>query len=201
MDGSLYLDVNHLARDSDWAHGFLAAYALWGGLVALVLLVVIGWWRGRSGEDAVRDFVAALLCGVSAFVALALNGLVSNAVARPRPFVRYPHAEVLLARSHDLSFPSDHCAIAGALVGGLMILDRRLGLIALPLALLLAFARVYAGVHYPSDVIAGLALGSVTSVLVWLLLSRPAMNAASRLLRTPFAPLIVARRPTGDVSD
>ena len=61
------------------------------------------------------------------------------------------------------------------------------------LALLLAFARVYVGVHYPSDVAGGLAIGAAIGTLVVLTL-RPATAAvALRLARTPLRPLIVSR--------
>ena len=49
----------------------------------------------------------------------------------------------------DFSFPSDHATVAGAVAGGLGIVDRRLGRIAVGLAVLMAAARVYVGAHYP----------------------------------------------------
>jgi membrane-associated phospholipid phosphatase len=75
----------------------------------------------------------------------------------------------------------------------LLLLDRRLGLLALLAALLLAFSRIYAGVHYPSDVAGGLALGAVIGAAV-VLTFRPATAAlAARLVRTPLRPLIAGR--------
>ncbi|GAC1361611.1 MAG: hypothetical protein NVSMB32_00820 [Actinomycetota bacterium] len=56
---------------------------------------------------------------------------------------------LLLARTGDFSFPSDHAAVAGAVATALFLVDRRIGLVAAILALAMAFARVYVGAHYP----------------------------------------------------
>jgi undecaprenyl-diphosphatase len=195
LDARWYLDVNRLARDSGWAHGVAADYALWGGLVALVVLLVVGWLWGRRREDAPRAVATAFLCGISALVALGLNHFISDAVARSRPFVRFPHSETLVSRAHDYSFPSDHCVIAGALVVGLWLVDRRLGAIGALLAILLAFARVYVGVHYPGDVAAGLLIGGAIAAVICLGLRGPASAVAERLLQTPLRPLVAASAP------
>jgi undecaprenyl-diphosphatase len=193
----MYLDLNSISAHSHWAHGFMAAYALWAGLAVLAVLTILAWlWaRQRSWLDGV---VMALLTGLSAVIALGLNHLVSQAVARVRPCHALTHGRtltVILSCAHDYSFPSDHSVIAGALATGLLIFDRRLGAVAWILALFLAFARVYAGVHYPGDVIAGLALGALIALVLWAVLRRPAVAVAARLARTPLRPLIVAGVP------
>jgi membrane-associated phospholipid phosphatase len=195
IDARWYLDVNSFARRTSWAHGFASDYALWGGLVALSLLLVFGWLWGRQRDDAPRAFAAAVLCGISTLVALGINHFISDAVARQRPFLRFPHAETLVSRSHDYSMPSDHTMIAGAFVVGLWLLDRRVGAIAAVLAALLAFTRVYVGVHYPGDVAAGLAIGGAIAAAICVGLRRPATALAERLLDTPLRPLIAAEPP------
>ena len=64
-------------------------------------------------------------------------------------------ARALNLASRTLARGADEFANPTAFTAGLLILDRRLGLLATLLALLLAFARIYVGVHYPSDVAAG----------------------------------------------
>lgn len=194
FDAAWYRDVNAWARRTPWLHGFLSAYALWGGLVVLVVMLVLGWLLARRRTDALRAVAVAVLTGVAAVVALLVNqNLISPAIARARP-CQAMHLEVLLPCSPDFSMPSDHCVIAGALVAGLWILDRRFGVVAAVLALLLAFSRVYVGVHYPMDTVVGLLVGAVIGVLVVLALRRSATALGTRLAATPLRPLVLAGR-------
>lgn len=115
MDTSLYLDVNRLTRETPWAHTALAQYALWGGLALLATLLAGGWLWARRHPEAVDLFAVTFLTGLGTLAAVVVNQkLLSPVFARPRPFVHHPGAVVLLSRSHDFSFPSDHCVIAAS---------------------------------------------------------------------------------------
>jgi membrane-associated phospholipid phosphatase len=103
-----------------------------------------------------------------------------------------PATHLLVAKSADFSFPSDHATAVGAVAVGLLLVRPRLGAIAAALALLLAFTRVYVGVHYPGDVLAGLVLGGAVAVAVRLLALRVGVPALERLGRTRLRRLIVA---------
>jgi undecaprenyl-diphosphatase len=190
LDRTWYLDVNEFARDTGWAHGVVSAYALWAGLVLLALLLVAGWLVARRRPDAPRAVATAFLVGVGAVAALVANQAIGPAVDRLRPCHALHHVEVLLTCAGDSSFPSDHAMIAGAFAAGLLLLDRRIGLVSLVLALLVAFARVYVGVHYPGDVAAGLAIGAAIGAVVVLALRAPVTAVARRLERTPLRPLV-----------
>ena len=84
--------------------------------------------------------------------------------------------QLLVDKTTDFSFPSDHATAAGAVAVGLVLTNRRWGIFAGVLAVVMAFTRVYVGAHYPADVLAGLALGGAVAaagaVLVVPLLSR-----------------------------
>lgn len=75
--------------------------------------------------------------------------------------------------------------MAGAVVTGLLLVSVRLGLIAAAAALLMAFTRVYVAAHYPWDVLAGLLLGSIVTLVGWLLLRVPLTALTSWLRRQP----------------
>jgi undecaprenyl-diphosphatase len=190
-----FRDVNHFARETSWAHDFFAAYALWGGLVVLALLLVAGWLLARRRPDAPRRVATAFLTGTATIVALVVNQqLISPSVARARPCHALHHVEVLLSCGHDYSFPSDHCVIAGAFAAGLLLLDWRLGCGAATLALLLGFARVYVGVHYPGDAAAGLLIGAAICLGLVVALRRPVTRLACALTLTPLRPMIAVSR-------
>ncbi|QDP95132.1 phosphatase PAP2 family protein [Microlunatus elymi] len=164
-------------------HQPLAAYALWGGLALLACLLIIGWWFiARRADRPYRAVAIAVLTGVGSVVALLANQhLLSPLIARPRPCQVIAGVHPLLACNSDFSMPSDHAVIAGALAAGMILLNRRLGVLAAVLALLLAFSRVYVGVHYPSDVLAGLIFGAAVTVMLILVLRVPVERLARAL--------------------
>ena len=71
----------------------------------------------------------SLLAGAAVLLAVAINQPTVHAVNEPRPYTRLPHALVLVHRSVDASFPSDHATMAGAAAVGLLLVHRRLGLV------------------------------------------------------------------------
>ena len=85
--------------------------------------------------------------------------------------------------------------MAGAGAAGLFLVSRTLGWIATAAAILIAFARVYIGVHYPQDVLAGLALGVVVVVLTGFAVRPLLLVALTALARTPLRPTLIAERP------
>ena len=128
------------------------------------------------------------------FVALGLAQVLGHLVDRARPYDVMTSVTVLVDRTKDFSFPSDHATVVGAVAGGLWFVDRRLGRTVAALALLMAFARVYVGAHYPGDVIAGLVLGGGTAMLVRTIAPRVFVPLLERLRDTPLRPLITANR-------
>ena len=74
--------------------------------------------------------------------------------------------EVLVSGKTDYSFVSDHATITMAMAVGLFVAHRKFGLFGIALALLEGFCRVYMGVHYPTDVIGGFALGTAVALLL-----------------------------------
>ena len=169
MGSTLYLDINYFSRQTYWLHGPMAYYAKYG-LGVFAILMLIAWWYARRQPD--RVMASALLAPVLAVLAFVINQPVAGAIGEERPYNKFPNALVLLVKGHDWSFPSDHAILGGAVTLTLFYVSKRLGFIALAFALLMAFARVYVGVHYPQDVVVGLIEGAaIAAVLRFLLIS------------------------------
>lgn len=140
-----------------------------GGVAVLLLatLAVAGFFL-LDGKFAAMGFVLAAVAG-----GLAASSLLKACFARPRPDV-VPH----LSRVYTSSFPSGHSmmsAIVYLTLGALlarMVTQRRLKFyflaVALVLTALVGVSRVYLGVHYPTDVLAGWTAGLVWATLCWL---------------------------------
>ncbi|MFI8359866.1 phosphatase PAP2 family protein [Streptomyces sp. NPDC085612] len=77
----------------------------------------------------------------------------------------------------DWSFPSNHSVLAGAAAVALVAAAPRLAPVVVPAALLMAFSRVFAGVHYPHDVALGLLPGGSVAALAVVVAARPATAA------------------------
>jgi undecaprenyl-diphosphatase len=105
-----------------------------------------------------------------------------------------PHVEVLVAKAHDYTFPSDHAVVAGTVIAGMWLVSKRLAWIATVVGLVLGFARVYVGAHYPSDVVAGLLLGAAICLVLAKPMTRLIKFFVSAIVKTPLRPLVIAKR-------
>jgi undecaprenyl-diphosphatase len=139
----------------------------------------------------------ALWAGIGTIVAVGVNQPIVNGVKENRPYVTLHHTLLLVSRSTDYSFPSDHSTMAGAVAAGLLLVAWRLGLLALLAALLIAFARVYVGAHYPGDVIAGLAVGAVVVLIGYLTVVPVLTRLVTYLSATRLRPLFATSPPCG----
>jgi undecaprenyl-diphosphatase len=158
VDYGLYKTINGLSGESLADHiGKTLALDLAAVLVALVALTFLVPWAGARRR---RRRSGAVLATAASGLALLINQPISWLVERTRPYLAHPgHAHLLISRSHDPSFPSDHATGAFALAFGVWLYDRAIGGILLILAAILAFSRVYVGTHYPADVLAGAFIG------------------------------------------
>ena len=97
------------------------------------------------------------------------NGILKNAVARIRPYEVIDGLECLVRRAVDYSFPSGHTGSSFAAATVMVcLLPKRYGVPAVILAALIAFSRLYVGIHYPTDVLFGFVDGVILGGLaVW----------------------------------
>jgi undecaprenyl-diphosphatase len=166
MDWSLLHSLNNFMAAHDGLEDPLLFYVeISEALFAATLVVVFLLARGARHAAWRRATVAALL---SAGVALAIGKVVSELVDRARPFVADPHGVHLFsAHAADPGFPSDHATAAFAIATAIVLRKRGWGIAALAAATVLSIGRVALGVHFPSDVLAGAALGAAAALGLW----------------------------------
>ena len=148
------------------SHLFLPA-----GIIAVVVLTVVySVARNRSVLPVAAAAVAAGAAWVLAHVAKAIAD-------RPRPYEVMADAVLRQQPAHGTSFPSSHAAVTVAVVIALVpFMVRPLAAVAIGYAVLVGWSRVYLGVHYPLDVLAGagigIAVGGVNLLALQTLLGR-----------------------------
>jgi len=133
---------------------FLSGNRLFGP--ALVLTALLLCWRGGA-RGRVCLLMLVLLVGLVANAAVV--DALKHAFARPRPFLSLPDTRVLVGRGGSGSMPSGHAATWFAALVIVRCYYRRSWWFMLPLAALVSLSRIYNGVHYPSDVLAGACCG------------------------------------------
>lgn len=194
MDYTIDHALNHAIREHALLVSIIAGFATWG--VLTFGIAVCGLWLldpprrpGVWRQAAATGLTAAAL-------ALGANQLINLFWQRPRPFADHPLGVLpLITSAHDGSFPSDHAGLAFAIAFGVLFSAGRSGWLFVAWAALIASSRVLAGVHYPTDVLAGaiigLACGYATARLALPVLARvvtgvsrvtdPALTAVARL--------------------
>ncbi|MFE9928364.1 phosphatase PAP2 family protein [Streptomyces sp. NPDC005533] len=176
----LYLDITAFARSAPgWVQSVCEAWTLYGLLLFGGIFAAV-WWRSRTRGP--RQVALAVLAPPATAVAYAASELLKSAVGEERPCRAVAGAAAPLVACPapgDWSFPSNHAALAGAAAVALALAARRLALTTVPLALLMAFSRVFVGVHYPHDVAVGLLLGGAVAALVVLALTAPVSAGVS----------------------
>ena len=130
--------------------------------VLIAALLVLSKGSRRTGASVLLALVLVLLI---------VDVLIKPLVGRERPFevCDFP---LLIEAPTSFSFPSGHSAYSFAAATCMMLRDRRLGSAALVLAAVIAYSRLYLFVHWPTDVLAGAAIGVLLGALAFRFVDR-----------------------------
>ena len=136
-------------------------------VTCLALSLIALWFGARSLEQrklnqktaVATSFTVALTC-LWVFIFR-----ISDFLYRPRPYEDY-EIIVLTYRHEGSSFPSETAAVAFAFATAVWIGNRKAGIVIGILAILWCFGRVYGGMHYPLDIVAGALIGILTAFIV-----------------------------------
>ena len=104
---------------------------------------------------------------ISMLVVLVIgNGILKNLVCRQRPCWIDPTVTLLVKNPSDYSFPSGHSMNSFTAAVTIWFYHKKAGGVAIAVATLIAFSRLYNFVHFPTDVFAGIAIGSIVAIIV-----------------------------------
>lgn len=169
----------HHDRFEDLLGGYVtASEVIFAVILVALFLAVPGRWR-RTGQRA------ALAAGASFVVAALIAHVVGSAIDRPRPFVAHSSIHAFLSHAADPSFPSDHATAAFAIAVAVAVRQRLWGSVLLVLAAVLSVGRVFLGLHYPSDVVAGALLGTLVASITIVAPVRSAIDRAADAIARP----------------
>jgi undecaprenyl-diphosphatase len=159
MDMSLALALNHFAVH---IKGVLPLFSDW--MVYIILIAGVGWvvghHMGRMRLIAL-DFIYTLAAPIG--VAVVISELLSKLIDRSRPFVASKEITLLIPHDADGGFPSHHTTVMVAIAVALWFRNHNFGRLLFTLAILSGIARIGAGIHYPSDILAGVVIGAGTA--------------------------------------
>ncbi len=181
LDYSAFKAINGLAGKNglfDWIVRVCVNDHFVPAILGLMLIVMLLKGRERSEDRANIDGVVKVIFTVA--LANVMVSLIAVFITRNRPFIDHNVPNLLFYTPTDSSFPSNPAATTFAFFAGAMLTDRRFAWWFLPPAVLMSFSRIMAGVCYPGDVLAGIALAFIAALLVKYLnfLTRPVTDMA-----------------------
>lgn len=175
MDEALLLAANGMR--SGWLDAIcapLSSYGYYAFPAAMIVAVPIQRWAGA--RRMLDGWLAWLLATFFA------ETILKPIIARPRPTADERLAELLdvlgaVPPPTSMAFPSGTAAAAfGGAVSIFLAWGWKPGVPALLLAVLISFTRVYAGLHWPSDMLGGAALGAIVAFAIWLVAKKTAKH-------------------------
>ena len=157
MDYQFFQLINSLAGHYKWLDCigiFLASYSQY-----FLGAGVIVWMLAKDRLNFWKNFkITAYFFAVAVVSRFVLGEIIKRLVARPRAF-ELPQVMQLFDEKLGTSFPSGHATFFFAFSTAVYLYNKKAGIVCYIVSFLMGLSRIYAGVHYPLDVLGGMALG------------------------------------------
>jgi undecaprenyl-diphosphatase len=164
MDYKIFRAINRLVGRYPSVNGIMIMISQKARYVYALLLILM-WFRNRFYKKI------TIQATFSAGITLLINFFIKQFYFRARPFLNH-NAHILppIPSRMNSSFPSKHTMLSFAVATSILFYKRLLGWFMWLLAFLTGFSRIWSGQHYPSDIIGSALIGSLTSVIVHVIL-------------------------------
>jgi undecaprenyl-diphosphatase len=149
LDFFLFQEINRFAGKYLWLDNLAIFFAEYFGYILVFFVLLIFW---KNWKKILQTFLAAILArfGVVEIIRFFWQ--------KPRPFVEN-NVNVLLNQINSVSFPSGHAAFYFGLSTIVYFYNKKVGILFFVLSFLISFSRVFCGIHWPSDIGAGILVG------------------------------------------
>ncbi len=166
IDGAILLFIQNNLRSPSLTP-FFKAVSDYGVIILGVYAALMLLWEKR------RIFPIASACVISGLLGDFIKDYLKKLIMRPRPFLDVPSLVPAIKPPKSFSFPSGHTTLAFSVAFIISrILPKRYSIPAFLIAALVAFSRLYLGVHYPSDILGGICAGYVAGLITEFLYKR-----------------------------
>ena len=161
LEATILLWIQQYLR-CQWLTPIMKGLSLIGDLGAVWILIIVVLFLNKQTRKISLIALTSLLMNL-----IVCNGLIKPMIGRVRPYERIEVLNILVKEPWDHSFPSGHTSAAFAVAWILYLrFGKKVGIPALILAALISFSRLYVGVHYPSDVLGGIFVGTLMAFVV-----------------------------------
>lgn len=160
MDLYLFEKINELVYESkalDYIGMFLADFYQY--IIGAIIIIILLWKKNR-----IMVLSAAISIFLSRFV---ITEIIKIIVQRARPYMVLETAKKIITENSDFkSMPSGHAAIFFALAMAIYFYNKKFGIFLFASAILISIARIFCGVHWPSDILVGAAIGIISGIII-----------------------------------
>jgi undecaprenyl-diphosphatase len=174
MNENLFRLINDLGKQHTFFNPvfvFIAEY-----MVVLLALAVFTFWFTRINRNRIM-----VICGSITFVIAEIVGkAVGNIHSNHQPFAELSNVNQLIEKAVDNSFPSDHSILFFSFCMTFLLFRGAKGIIWVLLAFLVGISRIWVGVHYPADILAGAIISILTAFIVFRVI--PKLGMIQKLL-------------------
>lgn len=172
MNHTLFFTLHNLAHQSIFSDWLIIFSADLFGMIMIVLAGLFLFFHTDGIFDYKKPFLQLInkikeisLVFLSGIVAWIIATILKYFISSPRPFIYFENVKPLFLHGALDSFPSGHATFFSALALSLFLRHRRMGIYYIFVALIISFARVASGIHFPVDILVGWILGSTIALI------------------------------------